>query len=97
MPVRLTGTGIPSQLSMFVTSKDADCKNYGTINSNDVILLPPIVSPHFIKIEEGSFILLRLNLKKLTYLPDMKYYYWLLLISRWFVFLFPAKILEKNM
>jgi glucuronoarabinoxylan endo-1,4-beta-xylanase len=40
MPIRLTGTGIPSQLSMFVTSKDDDCKNYGIVNSNEIILLP---------------------------------------------------------
>jgi glucuronoarabinoxylan endo-1,4-beta-xylanase len=40
MPIRVTGTGIPSQLSMFVTSKDDDCKNYGTVNTSDIILLP---------------------------------------------------------
>jgi glucuronoarabinoxylan endo-1,4-beta-xylanase len=40
MPVRLTGTGIPAELTVFVTSKDDDCKNYGTVKSSDVILLP---------------------------------------------------------
>jgi O-glycosyl hydrolase len=40
MPVKLTGSGIPPELSMFVTSKDDDCKNYGMIKSTDIILLP---------------------------------------------------------
>lgn len=39
-PIRLTGTGIPSELTMFVTSKDDDCKNYGTVKSSEIILLP---------------------------------------------------------
>jgi glucuronoarabinoxylan endo-1,4-beta-xylanase len=40
MPIRLTGPGIPAEMTMFVTSKDDDCKNYGTVKSSDVIFLP---------------------------------------------------------
>jgi hypothetical protein len=40
MPVRLARTGMPAELTMFVTSKDDDCKNYGTVKSSDIILLP---------------------------------------------------------
>lgn len=40
MPIKLTGSGIPDKLSMFVTSKDDDCKNFEKINSSDIILLP---------------------------------------------------------
>jgi O-glycosyl hydrolase len=40
MPIKLTGAGIPSQLSMFVTSNNDDCKSYGMVNSDGVILLP---------------------------------------------------------
>ena len=38
--VKLDGATLPSQFSMFVTSADDDCKDYGTINTGDEFLLP---------------------------------------------------------
>lgn len=38
--VKLTGAGLPAQFSMFVTSANDDCKDYGTINTSDGLLLP---------------------------------------------------------
>lgn len=40
MPIRFAGVGIPAKLTMLVTSATDDCKNYGIVNSSDVILLP---------------------------------------------------------
>lgn len=40
MPVRLTGSGIPAELSMLITSKEDDCKSYGKVKNTDIILLP---------------------------------------------------------
>jgi len=39
--VKLSGNGLPSQFSVYVTSATDDCKDYGTINTNDGILLSP--------------------------------------------------------
>jgi O-glycosyl hydrolase len=41
MAVKLSGSGLPVQFSMYTTSEDDDCKDYGAINSNEGILLPP--------------------------------------------------------
>ena len=38
--VRLSGSGLSTQFSMFVTSATDDCKDYGIINTIDGILLP---------------------------------------------------------
>jgi hypothetical protein len=38
--VKLSGDALPSQFSMYVTSATDDCKDHGTINTSDGILLP---------------------------------------------------------
>jgi len=39
--VKLSGSGLPAQFTMYTTSDTDDCKDYGTINTSDGILLPP--------------------------------------------------------
>lgn len=38
--VKLTGTGIPAQFSVFVTSENKDCEDMGVLNASDVVLVP---------------------------------------------------------
>ena len=38
--VKLEGAALPAQFSMFVTSANDDCKDYGIINTSDGFLLP---------------------------------------------------------
>ena len=38
--VKLRGTALPAGFSMFVTSADDDCKDYGVVNASDGFLLP---------------------------------------------------------
>ena len=40
-PVKLSGAGLPATYSMFVTNETEDCKDHGSINANETILLPP--------------------------------------------------------
>lgn len=40
-PVKLAGTGLPSQFSKFVTSSGDNAKDHGLVTSTDIILLPP--------------------------------------------------------
>jgi len=40
MPVKLAGTGLPATFNVSITSGTDDCKDYGTVNSSDVILVP---------------------------------------------------------
>lgn len=39
-PVKLTGNGLPTQFTKYITSVDDNTKDYGVVNSADVILLP---------------------------------------------------------
>lgn len=39
-PVRLSGANLPAQFSMLVTSADDNTKDYGAVNSGDVVLIP---------------------------------------------------------
>ena len=39
-PVKITGTGIPSQFSVYITSENDNCKEYGTVQTADRILVP---------------------------------------------------------
>ena len=38
--VKLSGSNLPSQFNKYVTSVNADCKNYGVVKNSDAILLP---------------------------------------------------------
>jgi O-glycosyl hydrolase len=38
--IKLSGTGLPAQLNMYVTSEEDDCNDHGLVNSSDNILLP---------------------------------------------------------
>lgn len=38
--VKITGTGLPAQFTMFITSSGDDCKDHGVVNTGDGILLP---------------------------------------------------------
>ena len=38
--ITLSGNGLPAQFSMFTTSETDDCKDYGTINTSEGVLLP---------------------------------------------------------
>ena len=38
--IKLTGSNLPAQFNMYVTSANNDCKDYGIFNSSDAILLP---------------------------------------------------------
>lgn len=38
--VKISGSGLPTQFIMYVTSAADDCKDYGTVNTADGILLP---------------------------------------------------------
>ncbi|MEP7143691.1 MAG: PKD domain-containing protein [Ferruginibacter sp.] len=39
--IKLSGAGLPLTYSMFVTNENDDCKDYGSVNTKDAILLPP--------------------------------------------------------
>ena len=38
--VKLSGTGLASLFSVYVTSATDDCKDFGTINTGELILIP---------------------------------------------------------
>lgn len=39
--IRLSGGALPAQFNMYVTSTDDNAKDYGIVNSSDILLLPP--------------------------------------------------------
>jgi O-glycosyl hydrolase len=39
-PIKLSGNNLPTAFNMYVTSLDDNAKDYGPVNSNDLILLP---------------------------------------------------------
>jgi O-glycosyl hydrolase len=39
-PIKMQGANLPAQFNLYITSPDDNTKDYGLVNSNDIILLP---------------------------------------------------------